>query len=190
MKNSINLLPVHIRRRQIIWHICKSWFFLYCFTSMLLAGAAWWTWNKHSEQKIALQTYQLQYAPIKRLEAESRSFVTETQSMQEREKLALQLSNQRSLLSLLGQLSIAAGNCYGNVNINHLSLISDVETIEQKSESKLTLTGIGVDDVAIAQFVAELRDCQMFDHVQLTSSGSTIVEDRESKIYTLECRYR
>lgn len=190
MTKSINLLPLRFRKQQLVTQVSKSWLFLFGFATLLMIGGAWWTWNQNSSQKIVLDATKLQYAPVQRLAAESKRYRVETESMQQRERLALELSRHRSILALLGQLSISAKNCEGNVSIKEMTLDSELGAKDEHAHSKLTLTGVGIDDVAIAQFVAELRDSEMFESVQLTSSGSTVIEDYDSKLYTLECSYQ
>lgn len=190
MTTSINLLPMKFRRRQLVTQIAKSWLFLYGFAALLIMVGAWWTWNQNSAQKIVLNAVKLQYAPVERLVSESERYRAETESMQQRERLALELSRHRSILALMGRLSISAKNCDGKVSIKEMILDSELGLKDEPAQSKLTLTGVGTDDVAIAHFVAELRDSEMFESVQLTSSGSTVIEDYESKLYSLECTYQ
>jgi hypothetical protein len=194
MKTHLNLLPFSVRRNQLIKRALRQWVLAGSIAAAITAFAIWWRWNEAKQQQIALDAVMRQYAPLKKLEEESQHIESEVESLQNRERLALDLAQNRSLLTLIEQLSRAAKRCDGKVNINHLVMDANVRSARQDgegdlSQSKLTLRGMGIDDVTIAQFVAELRDSNLFENVQLTSTGSATINDREAKIYTLECVY-
>jgi len=194
MKRSLNLIPMKSLRRQTIRRALRQWMIISAVTLVGVSAVAWWKWNQTNDKQRLLQAAQLQYAPLKKLEEETDSLRKDSVSLEQRERLALELSQKRSMLTLLGQLSLAASNAGGDVNVNQLEMETETrpgETDEEAAtlESKLTLRGIGVDDVAIARFVAQLRDSQLFYDVQLTSTGSNKVGDIESKLYTVECAF-
>jgi hypothetical protein len=184
MKQHLNLIPLQYRRKQMIRSLLRTWATIYGLAMLGFVIAGWWAWNQNSEQRIELTAKNLQYAPIQRLQDETLVLDEETVFLQEQEELLLELSQTHSMLSLLGQLSKASVNCGKLVSINDLSL-----STKPKQSSQIKISGIGVNDVAIAQFVAELRDSQMFGNVKLTSSGTTKVGNKSSKAYTLECTF-
>lgn len=175
------------RIRQTVMSGLKTWMIVYLISGLVLFAAAWRSWNQNSKQRIALNAAQLQYAPLERLEQELVQIRSETDSMQKRERLVLELSENRSMVALLGRLSIVANDCHGKININDFLLTA--ESNQDETYTKLTLSGVGVNDVAIAQFVAELRDCEMFTTVQLTSSGTSKTGEKLAKVYALECTF-
>lgn len=187
MKTHLNLLPYKHLRRQMILHTAKWWACIYVLAGLWLCVTGWWAWSQNSEQRIALDAVKLQYAPLQRLESDTTMYKQETESFQEHESLVLELSRSRSMLTLLGQLSISANNCGGLVSINKLLLNSTAK--DSRDSTKLTLNGVAVHDVAIAHFVAELRESGLFNAVKLTSSGSTFTGKIDSKAYSLECTF-
>lgn len=194
MKRSLNLIPMKSLRRQEIRRVFRQWLVLSAITVVGVSAVAWWTWNQSNDKQRLLQAAQQQYAPLKKLEEETESLRNESISLEQRERLALELSQKRSMLTLLGQLSFATKRAGGDVNINQMEMETEArpaQTDEEMAtmESKLTLRGVGVDDVAIARFVAQLRDSQLFYDVHLTSTGSNKVGDIESKLYTVECAF-
>ncbi len=194
MKRHLNLLPMATRRKQLIQKIIKQWTLATGLATVFTSLFVWFAWERTSEQLSLLDSAKRQYAPLKALETDNIKLAGETESLNQRERLALELAQNRSTLTLLGQLSFAANRCDGKVSIRQFSMnTTQRESADDKgmtfSETKLMLQGVAIDDISIAQFVAELRDSKMFYDVQLTSTGSSKIEDKESKLYTLECVY-
>lgn len=192
MKRSLNLIPMKTLRKQAVSQVFRQWLCMALIGMAVTAIAVWWVWNQTAEQTRLLQAAQQQYAPLKNLEEETEALKRQASSLEKRERLALELSQNRSMLTLLGQLSSASMKCDSDVSISQMEMESKTTPAKPNEEagvieSKLTLRGVGIDDVAIARFVAQLRDSQLFYDVQLTSTGSGKVGDKESKLYTVEC---
>ncbi len=200
MKYHLNLLPYPIVRRQLIWRRGLQWLALGAIALPSVISFTAWKWHEFQSLETRVHTARQRYEPIAKLENEIATFDQRIAELTEREKLTLELSQNRSMVTLLGTLAEAARQSEGKLAIGQFDLQSvqtgnsdnnsDPESPPNQAHYRLTLGGISVDNVAIAQFVAALRDGNLFTRVQLTSTGTTTVNQITAKNYAMQCEFQ
>jgi Tfp pilus assembly protein PilN len=135
-------------------------------------------------------------APLKKLQTELDAMRAELDDLQQREALAMSLADNVPDLTLLGVVSRAALRSDGTVYIEQLSLNREAPpTAKEESDAAagperggvLTLRGGGVDNLSVARFVAALRDSEVFERVQLKSTGVQAAAGTGARSYLVEC---
>ena len=148
------------------------------------------TWRGRAETLLR-DSLEAQYRPIVQQLKEVAKLKTEIQSLRRRETIALTLYEEKPPLTLLGLVSQAARANGGRVYIQQMHYTrNDAEEANDTSDAAantLALDGIGADNIAVATFVAELRDTQLFEHVELKSSGEVAPGGRSNRSFSLEC---
>ncbi len=187
MKTHLNLLPMSYRRGQLIRRRLKLWcaLWLVAIGGTVLLG--WTQWSQYQADATKLASLRVRYQPLAVMKRDVASLREKIGALQRRESLALSLADERSMLGLLGLLSQASQSCDGRISIGRLSLIRSGDS--KSATSVLTLSGVAVDDIAVAQFASVLREANAFADVDLKSTGSTTVSGLEARAYSMECTF-
>ncbi|MEM7455374.1 MAG: PilN domain-containing protein [Planctomycetota bacterium] len=191
MSSHLNLLPEEALRRQLIRRQARRWILIYLVFFLMAGGILTHSFTESRRSGTELEAAQRRFTPVNEMIQESEFFTGEIETLQRRESLALELSRNRSFLTLLGTLSNAAAECEDNVNVQSLVFQPNQNTSGQSAASKyeLTLQGIGIDNLTVARFELELRNSGLFNNVELTSTGATKVGDHDAFMYTLVCHF-
>ncbi len=198
MKNFVNLLPEEYRRRRLIRRRLLQWTLVW---GAVVAGALP-LWALRSARLIAqqqeLRHRQAAYAPTKRMLREIPQMQNEMRELSQRDEIVRQLSDTHPPLAALGMISEAAAAAKGGVRV--FQLIADRPPTrptsgEEKSEavaekpSMITIQGTGVDNTAVARFVANLRQTQAFRRVDLKSSVRGRLAISDVQRFVVECEF-
>ena len=191
MNSHLNLLPEGTLRQQMIKRQVRRWLIIYLVFFIVTGGMVIRAVTESRRTGTELEAAQRRFTPVNEMILESKSFAAEIDSLQHRESLALELSKNRSLLTLLGTLSNATAVCDDNVNVQSLVVdpVRKDGVGQATTDYQMTLRGIGIDNVSVTRFELELRNSGLFDNVELTSSGATTVGEHEAFMYTIVCHY-
>lgn len=187
MKTHLNLLPMRYRRGQLIRRRLKQWCALWVLAGVASVLLGWTQWAQYQAGAAKLTSLKIRYEPIEAMKGEVVGLQEKIDALQRRESLALSLADERSMLGLVGLLSDARQACEGRISIGHLSLQRQGDS--QSATSVLTLSGVALDDIAVARFTSALREAKAFVGVDLKSTGSTTVGAIEARTYTMECTF-
>jgi hypothetical protein len=197
MKTNLNILPYALRRRQVVRLRVFQWCFIWVVAAVAGSSIVYWTTYVPYRACMAhLQSHEREYAPLKKLETELGAMRAQIDDLQEREALALSLADDVPDLTLLGLISRAARQGAGSVYVEKMSLERKAEpetpdkkddSAERKRRGVLTLRGAGLDNLSVARFVAALRDSELFETVELKSTGVKAARDTEARSYLVEC---
>jgi len=187
MKSHLNLLPITYRRGQLIRRRLAQWCAIWSLAIVTFSSLAWFEWSHYRSGLARLESLQREYEPTAKLLAATKGIQAKLDDLQRRESLALTLADEQSLLALIGVLSQAANKCDGQVSIAALAI--DHQRQGEEDTSVMTINGIAVDDLAVAQFAALLRDRNTFANVELKSTGLGQVQGVAARTYSLECRF-
>ena len=106
-----------------------------------------------------------------------------------RNRDTLQLVDRRPFLTLLRVIADCTEQCKGQLCLTNVSAnrgtLSDGE--ESNRTGGLSLTGLANSNLAVAQFVTQLRDSGIFAMVELKSSESVRRQNASVQSYTVEC---
>ena len=205
MKTHLNLLPYHYRRRQLLRRALGWWS---CVWLTCLAGAATayglaCYHNGRLEQDVAAAEGNA--APLIRLEQEQGTMKAALDAALAKGTVLGHVQDERPPLSLLGAVSQSARRSGGRLDVQHLGF---ERTEREQSEGSKPVTagkqpqpapeqqerwglviirGNALDNLAVATFVAGLRDSGLFRNVELKSCIRSSSGGQETRSYVLEC---
>ncbi|MCA9249257.1 MAG: hypothetical protein KDA42_19180 [Planctomycetales bacterium] len=189
--NYLDLRSDRIRRRTTLTGVARQW--IPPIAAVLIVGltmcANTWTVSRDlASRRIALE---LECQPLLQLQDEATSLRSEIAALRERENLALALLEEKPILTLVGLVSRAASANRQAVYIEEMHYLRN-EEIEIASEGTTTpcsvaLKGMGENHLAVARFVAALRDTQVFSNVELGASGRTSRGPQDARSFELRC---
>ncbi|MCA9118967.1 MAG: hypothetical protein H6822_16770 [Planctomycetaceae bacterium] len=187
MKSHLNLLPMGYRRGQLIQRRLKQWSVLWFLAAAATVLLGWTQWSQYQAGAAKLTALRIRYEPVAAMKTDVIALQEKIDALQRRESLALSLADERSMLGLVGLLSEARRACDGRVSIAHLSMQRNEG--DHAATSVMTLSGVAMDDLAVARFTNALREANAFVAVDLRSTGSTKVGEIEARTYTMECTF-
>lgn len=199
MKTSLNILPYNLRLRQLVCARILQWCLICGAVSTAAGGVLYATkYLPYQARESELQARERKYAPLNKLKTELDAMRAEMDDLRKREALAMSLADDVPDLTLLGVVSRAAKQSNGKVYVKVLSL--DRETVQsapavdepagsttQSRGGVLKLQGAGLDNLSVARFVAALRDSEVFEKVELKSTGIQAASDTGARSYLVEC---
>lgn len=210
MKNHINLLTLECRRRQLVRQHMARWIRA---TGLVAALVFVGYWRLNSD----LTAIQARFEPLdqraevfRQRSAENRRLEDQIALAQQRKLLFNSLSLPRQPLQLVGIISASSRAQAGKVRIASFELapqeiavaaepvkrrpgprrpVRNPEDRKPVSRTTLNLSGIAEDDLALAHFVASLREAGVFVEVELKSSRQVIDDERVARQYEVSCIY-
>jgi hypothetical protein len=194
MNRHLNLMPLRVQYRQALWGLARRWLLVAAVAVLVAFGLAWRTWAGY------LATLQRQ-AELRSAVQAARQTLDEVKSMQRQLKattrqqaVALALADERPVLTLLGVVSQAARASDVEVAMEKLSFTAAAAEGKAKSPAlavanRLELRGVGRDNVAIAQFVAAMRDAGVFAAVDLKATAPSQLGSAQVRTFHVECTY-
>ncbi len=205
MKSHINLLPLGYRRRQLIRRALGWWscVWLTCLTGAAAAYGLACYRSGSLEQEVTVA--ESSAAPLLRLQQEQAAMQKALNAALAKGTVLGQVQDDRPPLSLLGAVSQSARRCGGRLDVQHLGFErKDREQTEtskpatagkppqpaaEKHDSwgQVTIRGNALDNLAVATFVAGLRDSGLFRNVELKSCVRASSGGKETRSYVLEC---
>ena len=197
------LLPISVRNRRSFERGVKVWTVVWIATALGTFYVCQQRSRYLTDLSAQAAAVEKQAQPLRELRQNASEMRAEIRRIQERQSWLTE-SDSGQTLQLLGIISRAAGSINGRINVQNLNLHTIERTSAQHDENtsgdrkakpeteprmQLDLAGYAVDDIAVASFVAGLRDAGVFESVELKSSGSQIREEQEARQYELACVY-
>lgn len=208
-----NLLPVAFRRRMLVRKRLRQWAPAWLIAAAAAASLALSGQRSLDAQRAHLSRLELQTAPLEALVRENSQLRARLDGLAGRQSLLAVLEPKLRPVQLLGLVSQCARDAGARVQIRTFALAPAPATAsttparrgaapKQPSAAppapplRLDLAGVAADDLAIAAFVAALREQGAFRTVELRSSGDAAVELRREprpdaglRAYTIECAF-
>jgi Tfp pilus assembly protein PilN len=198
MKTSLNLLPPgNLLGNLAVVRLCQ-WALVWMVLAAVLAGSYW---SRRGEAQADLETLrarQRQYAPTELLEAELRKIKQQLAALRSAQLSAGSLVDDRPALTLLGAVSRSAAATQGGLWVQKLAVKPQtggdgrrtaVTSGAGPAPTTVSLQGIAQDNLAVARFLAALRDSELFERVELKSAVEQTVGERALRSYLVECTY-
>lgn len=207
MKRSLNLLPFQNRVRELTQRRVVGWVLVWgaCVAAMLGLG-----WLKQDRLRIARQVCeaaQSSYAPLEGILAESEKMQEELAWLQENGIISAELLDEKTVLTLIGQVGKSVGQCDGRLVVRNLLFERRERPVEiekpkakpQQAETEkpeprdtgpwavVTLKGEAVDNVAVATFVVGLRESGLFRRVELSTAHEKRPTRKAFRSYQIDC---
>lgn len=205
-----NLLPLDFRRLLLVKIRLLQWSLVWGLS--LLALVALWAAKSvdRQAQTRQLQTLERQCDPLREMNADNKRVRKRLAELEQRQSLLADLDTVQYPLLLVGIVSQGTHRSQARVQVRDFSLapVAPVSAKSTKSANqvkkkknekqaeenvsarmRLTLKGIALDDLAVAQFIVALRDTGVFNSVELKSSLVTQLASGLAREYFVECTY-
>ncbi len=172
MKNHLNLIPLATQRLYARKRVLRFWSTIITVAGIVCLTACGIEWGRGLAAAQKLKAYETRFAPLAKLVEEKRELLQLVSNLRGREKISLELSSETKGVALLGAVSKAASERGGDVYISKFEYEGSSQSGRKKkgSHRRLHLGGAGADSLAVAAFVAGLRDSGLFDSVTVDSS--------------------
>ena len=188
MNHSVNLLPIAYRQRQLAHERFRLWFVVWLLVAATCAGLASTQFARLRTRVLRLESLRRQYEPIQEARDEIDKLQSRIAELQQREKLAFSLSDEQSMLTVVGLLSRSARQCNGDVAVQELRLDRrSAPGAPAPFHRVLMLDGVATGHQAVVRFAEELKNSGAFERVELKQTGSDELNGHEATTYRMEC---
>jgi hypothetical protein len=195
MRSTINLLPATYRRQQLLRKRIVQW------TAVLGAMVAvGWGWHRLALREELLLSQQLEslereHSPTKTMLKQLVEMRQQLNELQQQESVAMELEHQRNALALLGVISETAQATKGRVRVTGVQVtgfqnMRASQSVEGQKPSTdgVVVSGVSLDNLAVADMLGGLKDSGMFGRVEVVmkerAEGDVSLRD-----YELRCEY-
>ncbi len=214
MKNYVNLLPWRCRRTQIIRLRFRQWLWPCGVTAAAIAIFFAAQLSRCLAARQRLDQFEREYLPLESLTAEIAASRGRLNEQSREVEVARRMESPRPPLTLLGLVSQTARDCQGQLQVDSLSLqtaggrpkpaagepakaapgertkTAAKETAETDGDSTVVaIKGIALDNLAVARFVAALRQTKAFRRVELKSTKEQPLGACRVCSWLIECGY-
>lgn len=205
MKHHLNLLPWSFQRRMLVRRRLGQWSAVAIVSALALGGTCLWEARARELEQRAVETLERRAAPILGLQQRNQKIEQQLRSLEGGQSLLGELEPERMSYHLMAAVSGSAGQCRGRILVQQFLLERTLQarkepTKETSTETaaakppevleeicKVTIKGIGTDNLAVAQFVAALRDTSLFEKVELKSAVGGADAGGQGRSYLIEC---
>ncbi len=193
MKKMVNLLPVSYRRQQIVRRRAVQWCSV--VAAVLVFGAAWHWWELREHRQLAeqLEMMSREHAPTQTMLKQVVEMRKQLEELDQQEKVAAELEQQRNALKLIGVVSQSAEMTKGRLRVTKLEL-TDFQRIGATGgqggvASGLLLSGVSLDNPSVAELLTGLKKSGLFSRVELST-----IKERENtttalRDYEVRCEF-
>jgi Tfp pilus assembly protein PilN len=213
MTDQMNLLPWGFRLRLLAYTRLRQWLIVWGVAVAVLAAYGTVQTSRLHSQRARSQVLDAQCQPLRAMAAENKVISQRVAEISGRQSLLTTLDAAQYPLRLVGIVSQSTAATESRLFVEELGLTRSFvaaaptvkppagETSSAPSAApaaqpppsverlRLTLTGIAADDLAVARFIAALRDAQVFDSVELKSSIGTDWKQGLARKYEVECTF-
>jgi len=194
MKSAVNLLPMTLRRQQIVRRRVVQWTSLIC--TVLVLGWAWHWWEMGEDRALVkqLEVLEREHAPTQRMLKQLIEMRRQLDELQHQETVASELERQRHALTLLGVISQASQKADGRLRVTKLELTDFQNTnrpegIGAAGGAGLLLGGVSIDNPSVAELMDELQDSGIFSRVELLALKEREDKDAALRDYEVRCEF-
>ena len=196
MKRMINLLPSSFRKQQILRKRIIQWTIATCVVLVFGWLLHWHELHEQSAQAQRLEGLVREHQPTRTMLHELVGMRQQLVDLQQQESIARELEDQRNALVLLGLIGEAAKKTNGRLRVTKMELTNfqhivnpDRENSRGEERATLLLSGVSLDNPAVAEVLESLQDSGVFRHVELVTlkqreSGGVALRD-----YQLRCEF-
>jgi len=195
MKRSLNLMSEGSRKRGQLRSCLRLWSRILAIVLCVLTVSGLAQWKICHTKKIQQDFAETEYDPIRQLKKENGQLRKQIASIEEAERIPLELAKQQHLLSLIGLASQAVAEQEGNVFLQQieierdpLSRLSAGQSIGQPILS-FALEGISINRTAITQLAEALRERGPFTAVELSTGQVSYVGKQALQAFSIECTH-
>lgn len=196
----VNLVPWKCRRRQLLKRRLKQWIWPAALAATILLAGTAVAWSGYRSARAQADQLEQDYAPVERLRGENDALRTRLAELDRQLAVLRQLETPRPPLALLERVSRAAQSCEGKLRVESLLASSaeaassptaekSAKAIPPGSSGTASIKGIAQDNLAVARFVASLRQSKAFERVELKGTEKRTSDGPSVCTFVVECVY-
>ena len=195
MRTMINLLPPAFRRQQILRKRAIQWCTVIC--AVLLVGwlSHWYKVREHRMLSQRLEVLRREHQPTRTMLRQLVDMRQKLIDMRNQELIASELEHQRNALTLLGVISQTAGKTNGRLRVTKLELTnfqqgnSAAAGAPEGPPTGLLLSGVSLDNPAVAELLDGLQDSKIFSRVELMALKEREDASASLRDYEVRCEF-
>jgi len=184
MSIATNLMSSSASRASAARIGLRLWAAVFTVVGILFSVAYSYASQAANEAAAQCASLEAQYEPITQAKDETRAAKKRIETLKQNEVFALNVAKPRPTLALVGAISAAAAQSVDKVYVRHFHYVSAGQDAD---ESILMVTGVGEDDAAVTQFVANLADAAVFANVEMKSSNAKRDGENVVREFILQC---
>jgi Tfp pilus assembly protein PilN len=196
MTPSMNLVPLAFQRKLLIRRRMRQWFIpcaIALIASLSACAEVGYRLSVLSRQSAALES---QLGPMKAMSKENDQISARLSNLIGHESVLHEVVGVQRPLTLLAMISQSAERTNGRLQVKRLTVQQTavdkpdpkVKTARPASVTEITLSGVALDDAAVATFVQALKDSSIFTTVELKSTVGVMLSDTSARQYDVTCR--
>jgi hypothetical protein len=190
----INLLPPSYRRQQIVRRRAAQWSGVIC--TVLALGWAW-HWYELREYRELSQRFEVlarEHRPTQVMLSQLVDMRQKLVDLKQQDTIASELEHHRNALTLLGAISDATKKTNGRLRVTQLQL-TNFQPIQGSPDAAgaetggLVLTGVSIDNPAVAELLDGLQNAGIFSRVELLTLKERETDDTLLRDYEVRCEF-
>lgn len=208
MSDHLNLLPPVVRRRNLFWLRLRQWGVVWAVAvSLSVVGTVVQT-SRIAAEHYRLSLLEESVRPLRATQLELKQMQQRLTILRSRESMLAMLERMEQPVQLLGIIGRSIGGKSPEVQVQDL-VISPTQVVQAVKPTEtagktdpaapttitvdrvqLKIDGLGIDDLAVARFVAGLREAGVFETVALKSSIHVASLPGECRQFSVECVFQ
>lgn len=210
MNSHLNLLPRAARRRNLCWLRIRQWGLAWTVVTLLSVVGIIGQFSRIASQHYQLSVLETSAQPLRETQRELDQMLQRLTTLHSRESKLAMLERMEQPVQLLGIIGRSIGDDRPEVQVYDMTIaptqiVQVIQETEKTAAQKanvaspatrtvdrvqLKIDGLGVDDLAVARFVAGLREAGVFETVALKSSIRAASLPGESRQFSVECVFQ
>ncbi|MBM4076732.1 MAG: hypothetical protein FJ267_13980 [Planctomycetes bacterium] len=205
MNERFNLIPETVLFRNLFWVRVRQWSVGWCIVMFVGLMGIGFHVSQIAVMRLKLNELTSSTQPIRDTQVELEKRQQRLNVLYSHESLLTMLDRIEQPLQILGIIGRSSVSDRPDIQVKEFQLSpiqvpESVETFDQKGQQvsttrmtdrvQLKVAGLGVDDLAVARFVAGLREATVFDTVSLKSSARAESLPVECRQFAVECVFQ
>lgn len=208
-RRSINLLTAKFRFYLLVKARVLQWSAMWVACSFVMV--VWW---QVENQRLgatmdALAIMESRVAPLQQMQNQNQTLAERVKNLKSHQSLLTRLDDEQVPYRLLGLVSKTTADCIGTIRVDSLTFDRRMEAVPTTASkpgtpmpttgttqpttpatrevATLMLNGIADDNITVSQFVGLLRDCSVFQSVELVSSVGDDASSQRTQMFLVKC---
>jgi Fimbrial assembly protein (PilN) len=194
MRTAINLLPQSFRQQQVLRKRLVQWSSI--ISVVLVSGWGWHWYEMREDRQLTqqLETLSREHAPTQAMLKHLVEMRQQLKELEQQETVAKELDCQRNALTLLGVISDTARKTKGRLRVTKFD-ITNFQAPSGASDNGagktagLTVSGVSLDNPAVAELLDGLQKSGVFRRVELATLKEREDKDAALRDYEVRCEF-
>ena len=193
MKRSLNLMSERSRKRGQVRRCLRLWTRIAVAVMLLLTVAGVVQWRVSYLGKLNRDSSETEYDPIRRMKLENARLQKQLASLQEAERIPLELAKHQPLLGLVGLATQAVAAQDEKIYLQQIEikrvplLLETTKQAKNRSTLSFAIEGFSVDSTAVTRLADSLREKGPFTNVELRTNKTSRVGKQSKQAFAIRC---